>query len=112
MLFNSLSLPFTLSPPCSLSFSFFSSGQVFLADLLIPLPECRSISLLPGHEFLIIASDGLWDVVSSAEAVTRAKGALAAGKNASEAAEELCDLALKLGSSDNVTAVIVQFIHS
>jgi serine/threonine protein phosphatase PrpC len=86
--------------------------QVFQADLLLPVPECRSISLLPGHEFLIIASDGLWDVVSGTEAVTRAKSALAAGKNASEAAEELCDLALKLGSSDNVTAVIVQFIHN
>lgn len=33
------------------------------------------------------------------------------GGTASEAAEELCELALKLGSSDNVTAVIVQFIH-
>ena len=86
--------------------------QVFQADLLLPVPECRSISLLPGHEFLIIASDGLWDVVIGTEAVTRAKSALAAGKNASEAAEELCDLALKLGSSDNVTAVIVQFMHS
>jgi serine/threonine protein phosphatase PrpC len=33
-------------------------------------------------------------------------------KTATEAAEELCDLALKLGSSDNVTIVIVQFLHS
>ena len=83
-----------------------------MADLLIPVPECRSIVLSQGHEFLIIASDGLWDVVSDSEAVTRAKNALSGGKTASEAAEELCDLALKLGSSDNVTAVIVQFIHS
>ena len=82
-----------------------------MADLLIPLPECRIIPLGPDHEFLIIASDGLWDVVSGAEAVIRAKSAFGAGKTASEAAEELCDLALKLGSSDNVTAVIVQFIH-
>ena len=37
--------------------------------------------------------------------------ALFLGMTATEAAEELCDLALKLGSSDNVTAVIVQFIH-
>lgn len=38
--------------------------------------------------------------------------AFAAGKTAEEAAEELCNVALKLGSSDNVTAVIVLFIHS
>lgn len=83
-----------------------------MADLLIPNPECRSISLRPGHEFLIIASDGLWDVISSTEAVTRARTALALGRTASEAAEELCDLAIKLGSSDNVTTIIVQFTHN
>lgn len=83
-----------------------------MADLLIPIPECRSMILTPSTEFLIIASDGLWDVVSGVEAVTRAKNALTSGKTASEAAEELCDLALKLGSSDNVTTVIIQFIHS
>ena len=85
--------------------------QVFMADLLIPVPECRTYTLNAGHEFLVIASDGLWDVVSGTEAVTRARSAFSLGKTASEAAEELCDLALKLGSSDNVTVVIVQFIH-
>ena len=36
--------------------------------------------------------------------------ALNAGKTACEVSEDLCDLALKLGSSDNVTVVIVQFV--
>ena len=35
--------------------------------------------------------------------------AFAHNKTPSEAAEELCELALKLGSSDNVTLVIVKF---
>jgi serine/threonine protein phosphatase PrpC len=35
----------------------------------------------------------------------------ASGMPAAQAAEILCDLALRLGSSDNVTAVIVQFSH-
>ena len=38
-------------------------------DLLIPVPEIQSITLQPEHEFLILASDGLWDVISSKEAV-------------------------------------------
>ena len=33
------------------------------------------------------------------------------GKTPSEVAEHLSDLAIKLGSSDNVTIVIVRFIH-
>ena len=40
-----------------------------MGDLLIPMPEIQSITLLPEHEFLILASDGLWDVISSQEAV-------------------------------------------
>ncbi len=39
------------------------------------------------------------------------RNALAVGKTPSEAAEDLCELALKLGSSDNVTVVIVKFQH-
>jgi serine/threonine protein phosphatase PrpC len=79
---------------------------------VIPIPECRSVELTPIHEFLIIASDGLWDVLNSAEAVSIVRTSLAAGKTPTTASEELCELALKLGSSDNVTIIIVQFTHS
>jgi serine/threonine protein phosphatase PrpC len=40
-----------------------------MGDLLIPMPEIQSITLQQEHEFLILASDGLWDVISSKEAV-------------------------------------------
>jgi serine/threonine protein phosphatase PrpC len=33
------------------------------------MPEIQSITLQQEHEFLILASDGLWDVISSKEAV-------------------------------------------
>jgi serine/threonine protein phosphatase PrpC len=48
-------------------------AQVFEADLVIPMPEIRSKLLAPDDEFLLLASDGLWDVVSGAEAVNRTK---------------------------------------
>jgi serine/threonine protein phosphatase PrpC len=38
--------------------------------------------------------------------------AFAKNKSPSQAAEELCDLSIRLGSSDNVTIVIVRFHHS
>jgi serine/threonine protein phosphatase PrpC len=44
-------------------------NQIFHADLLIPDPECRVHDIEPADEFLVLASDGLWDVVSPAEAV-------------------------------------------
>lgn len=44
-----------------------------MADLIIPDPECISIELHRDVEFLILASDGLWDVVSPPEAVRRVR---------------------------------------
>jgi serine/threonine protein phosphatase PrpC len=85
--------------------------QVFLADLVIPIPECKVFDISPADEFVILASDGLWDVLSSQEAVAETRAAFEEGKTPSEAAELLCEKALKLGSSDNVTVVIVQFVH-
>jgi serine/threonine protein phosphatase PrpC len=35
-------------------------SQIFSADLVIPNPEISAINLLPGDDFLILASDGLW----------------------------------------------------
>ena len=48
-----------------------------MADLIIPDPECISVDLQPGDEFLILASDGLWDVLSKPEAVRRVRYACA-----------------------------------
>ena len=38
--------------------------EVFAADLVIPTPDVVIHEVLPSDEFFIIASDGLWDVVS------------------------------------------------
>ena len=86
-------------------------SKIFHNDLVLPEPECKSHNLGEGDEFMILASDGLWDVVSPEEAVKRAQDAFAQGKSPTQVSEELCDLALRLGSSDNVTIVIVKFYH-
>lgn len=44
-------------------------NEVFMADLIIPNPECTILNLEENYDFLIIASDGLWDVVSYKEAI-------------------------------------------
>lgn len=87
-------------------------NRIFYADPVIPNPECMVVELGPSDEFLVIASDGLWDVMSAVEAVSIIRSSLRSGQSTSEVSEKLCELALRLGSSDNVTIVIVQFVHS
>ena len=89
-------------------------SKTFQSDLIIPLPEIMNIDITSKHEFIIIASDGLWDVMNITDAVMFVKDCFIKNKNksTSQIAEELCELALRLGSSDNVTVVIIQFIHS
>ena len=86
-------------------------SQMFKADLIIPDPEFTSTNLMPEDEFLIIASDGLWDVITEQESVERVEQGFKDGQTPDQISEDLVDLALRLGSSDNVTAIIVQFFH-
>ena len=87
-------------------------SQIFYADLVIPVPEFVVLPIVPTDEFVVLASDGLWDVISDDDVIQIARNKLAEGKSPSLVAEELCELALRLGSSDNVTIVIVQFSHT
>jgi len=54
-------------------FSPYKLHQIFFADLVIPNPEIKQIKIEASDEFFIIASDGLWDVVSEEDAVDRAR---------------------------------------
>ncbi len=44
-------------------------SQVLEADLLIPDPECKIHEIGANDEFLVLASDGLWDVLTPFDAV-------------------------------------------
>lgn len=87
-------------------------NQVFNADLVIPDPEFRSVNLNAQDEFMVLASDGLWDVVSGEDVIPIVREKLRAGDSPEVVAEELCQLAIGLGSSDNISVVIVEFSHS
>ena len=87
-------------------------NEAFAADLVVPDPEVKVFNLSKSDEFFIIASDGLWDVVGAEDAIVKTRSSLHAGKSPYEAAEELCDLALKLGSSDNVTVIVVKLLDA
>lgn len=86
--------------------------KTFVHDLIIAEPDIETIELGSDDEFLIMASDGVWDVMTPAQAVHKVRTEFMMGLNAEEAAAALCDLAYRLGSSDNITAVVVTFFYS
>lgn len=64
-----------------------------------------SIKLLPTHKYCIIACDGLWDVCTNYDPlieIVKSKG------NPLEMAKSLVDYALKNGSRDNVSVLVLQ----
>jgi len=75
---------------------------------LTALPELASETLRADDEFVILASDGLWDVLTPAEAIKAARSELRAYDDAGMAAEKLVELALRRHSDDNITVAIVR----
>ena len=72
-------------------------------------PEIRQKELDPDDEFMIIACDGVWDVVSNQEAVDMVKQALSdCATDLNKAAEALRDEAFDRGSGDNISVIIVR----
>ncbi|XVF25178.1 hypothetical protein REPUB_Repub13aG0191000 [Reevesia pubescens] len=101
-----------------------SIGDRYLKPWIIPEPEVMFIPRAREDECLILASDGLWDVVSNEEAceVARRRILLWHKKNgapslvergkgidpaAQAAAEYLSMLAIQKGSSDNISVIVV-----
>lgn len=101
-----------------------SIGDRYLKPWIIPEPEVRIISRTKDDECLILASDGLWDVMSNEEVCEAARRRLLLWhkKNvvsdpsqrgfgpdpASQAAAEyLSKLALQKGSKDNITIIVI-----
>ncbi|CAB9498863.1 linked kinase-associated serine/threonine phosphatase 2C [Seminavis robusta] len=85
----------------------------FVGDLVSGKPDFSSIRVgeagIQG-EFLLLACDGLWDVIDVDDAVRVTRGLLFEKKlPAKQAAARLAELAIHLGSSDNVTIIVVNF---
>ena len=104
-----------------------NAGDHYLKPFVIPKPEIIVSKRTSADEFLILATDGLWDVVSNEVACQvvrrcldgRIKRRLQATLNeskfsevvnqsrAAEAAAALIELAMARGSKDNISVVVV-----
>lgn len=66
------------------------------------------MALAPEDDFVVLASDGLWDKVTNSEAVTAARRSLARERTAAAAARTLVERAMRCASTDNVTVLVVK----
>lgn len=71
-------------------------------------PEITEIAMSERDRFLVIACDGLWDVMSNQEVVDFVAEAKAEGSSMKTIAEEIVHHAIEdLGSTDNVSIILI-----
>lgn len=70
-------------------------------------PDVTEIALKEEDEFIILASDGLWDVMSSKAAVEFARKDLQKGRSLQSVADRLADIAIRRYSEDNIAVVVI-----
>lgn len=70
-------------------------------------PEIISVPVREGDQFVIVATDGLWDVMDSDDAVNYVKLSLKSGIAKNKIADVMVQEAMRLGTYDNVTVVII-----
>ncbi|KAJ8437119.1 hypothetical protein Cgig2_016862 [Carnegiea gigantea] len=72
-------------------------------------PELELITLTREDEFLIIASDGIWEFFSNQNAVDFARRRLQVHNDVKLCCKEIIEEAMKRGATDNLTVVMVCF---
>lgn len=83
----------------------------FTGDPVTSEPDVLEMSIEQGSdEFLVLATDGLWDVLSSQEAVAMIRNELRAGKHPKDVAKKLTQLAMRKRTVDNTAVVIVDLL--
>lgn len=88
-------------------------SRQFCGDIVSNVPDIQTYRVGQEgvvDEFLLMACDGLWDVMDGDDAVRIAKNLLFDKKmSAKKGAARLAELAQHLGSSDNITVILIRF---
>ncbi|XP_078429123.1 thylakoid-associated phosphatase 38 [Wolffia australiana] len=84
----------------------FVSRVQFKGDLVTAVPDVYEVDLGTDDEFILLASDGLWDYMKSNDAVTFVRNQLRQHGDVKMASEALARLALDRRSEDNISIVI------
>ncbi|KAH6828070.1 Protein phosphatase 2C family protein [Perilla frutescens var. hirtella] len=82
-------------------------GNRMLKQFVVAEPEIQDQEVDRDLELLVLASDGLWDVVPNEDAVSIAQ----TEEEPVAAARKLTETAFTRGSADNITCIVVKFHH-
>ncbi|KAL6615591.1 hypothetical protein ACP70R_037861 [Stipagrostis hirtigluma subsp. patula] len=85
----------------------FGNRLLKFKQFIVADPEIQDQEIDGESEFLILASDGLWDVVPNEHAVAFVKEE----DGPEAAARKLTEIAFRRGSTDNITCIVVEFRH-
>lgn len=97
-----------------------SIGDQYLKPFVSSKPEVTVNKRTENDEFLVLASDGLWDVISNEFACQiikrclhgrmrrKSQGVVSESCRAAEAAAVLAELAMARGSKDNISVIVVE----
>lgn len=78
-------------------------GDRQLSKWVSACPDVQHLLLMPGDDFLVLATDGVWSVLTNDQACS----VVVKEKSALDAARKLTSEAIRRGSTDNVSAVVV-----
>ncbi|XP_028805928.1 protein phosphatase 2C 51-like [Neltuma alba] len=88
-----------------------SIGDHYMKPYVVSEPEVKVYERTERDEFMVIASDGLWDVISNKLACEVVRRIFKMGfvkSGAAEAAALLAELAMARGSRDNISVIVVR----
>ncbi|KAK4784552.1 hypothetical protein SAY86_018920 [Trapa natans] len=90
-----------------------SIGDKHLKRWVMAEPETKVLKIESDQEFLILASDGLWDKVTNQEAVDTVRSSFTDRDelNPIFAAKKLAELSLRRGSIDDITILVIKLDH-
>ncbi|CAA0826418.1 Probable protein phosphatase 2C 76 [Striga hermonthica] len=83
-------------------------GNRMLKQFVVAEPEIQDLEVDENLDLLVLASDGLWDVVPNEDAVSIAQSE----DDPEGAARKLTETAFTRGSADNITCIVVKFHHA
>lgn len=84
-----------------------SLGDSSMKEFVVGAPYTTETELCEEDEFLILACDGLWDVINDQNAIELVRDV----EDAQVASQKLLKYALSNHTTDNVTVIVVRFKH-
>ncbi|GMH82856.1 hypothetical protein TrVE_jg2144 [Triparma verrucosa] len=83
-----------------------SFGDHGMKEFVISRPYLSETNLKDDDEFVVVACDGLWDVMSDDECTDLVKKYTASGKDVTGAAQMLVEESMTRGSTDNISVIV------